>query len=109
MANKSLFASLRGALIPQANTRNKEGARAYAMTPKHRLAQLAVTGTLNSTFYAQASDQLEGLLDAAQAVDADFVAKTAIYARQHGHMKDAPALLIAWLSMLQTPHFSLAF
>lgn len=109
MANKSLFASLRGAMVPKTNTRNKEGARAYAMTPKHRLAQLAVTGTLNSTFYAQGSDQLEGLLEAAQAVEPEFVAKTAIYARQSGHMKDAPTLLLAWLSMLQTPHFSLAF
>ena len=109
MANKSIFASVRGALIPQTDTRNHHGKRAYAMTAEHRLAQLAVTGTLNRTFYAQPSEQLEGLLEAAQMVEPEFVAKTAIYARQRGHMKDAPALLLAWLSMLQTPHFSLAF
>ena len=109
MANKSVFASKRGALIPAAKARNYEGAPAYVMTPEHRLAQLAVTGTLSRTFYAQAQHQLEDMLQAAQMVEADFLAKTAIYARQRGFMKDAPALLLAWLSMLQTPHFGLAF
>jgi 60 kDa SS-A/Ro ribonucleoprotein len=109
MANKSIFASIRGALIPQADTRNHEYAPAYAMTPEHKLAQLAMTGTMNPTFYAQGQAQLEGLLEAAQAVAPEFVAKTAIYARERGHMKDAPALLMAWLSMVQTEHFSQAF
>ena len=31
MANKSIFASVRGALIPAANTRNHEGALACAL------------------------------------------------------------------------------
>ena len=109
MANKSVFASKRGALIPAANTRNREGTPAYAMTPEQQLAQLAVTGTLNRTFYAEAQHQLEDMLAAAQMVEPEFLAKTAIYARQRGFMKDAPALLLAWLSMLQTPHFGLAF
>jgi len=109
MANKSIFASTRGAQIPRTDTRNHEGARAYAMSAKHRLAQLAVTGTLNRTFYADAQHQLDGLLHAARNVEPEFVAKAAIYARQRGHMKDTPALLLAWLSCLQMPHFSLAF
>jgi 60 kDa SS-A/Ro ribonucleoprotein len=91
MANKSIFASIRGAMIPQADTRNHQGAPAYAMTAEHRLAQIAMTGTMNATFYAQGQDQLAGLIEAAQMVDPEFVAKTAIYARQRGHMKDAPA------------------
>jgi 60 kDa SS-A/Ro ribonucleoprotein len=109
MANKSIFASPRGTLIPQTDARNHHGALAYAMTPEHKLAQIAMTGTMNATFYAQGQDQLAGLLDAAQQVEPAFVAKTAIYARTRGHMKDAPALLMAWLSMVQTEHFSLAF
>jgi len=109
MANKSVFASKRGALIPAAKAHNHEGAPAYAMTPEHRLAQLAVTGTLNRTFYAEAQHQLEDMLAAAQNVEPEFLAKTAIYARQRGFMKDAPALLLASLSVLQTPHFGLAF
>ena len=109
MANKSIFAARRGNSIPQANTGNHHGAPAYAMTSEHRLAQLAMTGTMNATFYASGQDQLKGLLAAAQQVDPAFVAKTAIYARTRGQMKDAPALLMAWLSMVETEHFSLAF
>lgn len=109
MANKSIFASIRGALIPHADARNHHGTPAYAMTPEHKLARIAMTGTMNATFYAQGQDQLAGLLEAARQVEPEFVAKTAIYARTRGHMKDAPAVLMAWLSMVQTEHFSLAF
>jgi 60 kDa SS-A/Ro ribonucleoprotein len=109
MANKSLFTSRRGGMVPAADVRNKEGAPAYAMEPRHRLAQIAVTGTLNQTFYADAAEQLDGILEAAMECEPEFVAKTAIYARQRGYMKDTPALLLAWLSMLQTPDFGLAF
>ena len=34
MADKTLFASLRDALIPQTNTVNSENAPAYALAPK---------------------------------------------------------------------------
>lgn len=109
MANKSLFASRRGGMVPAADAQNKERAPAYAMEPRHRLAQIAVTGTLNQTFYANAEEQLDAILGAAIECDPDFVAKTAIYARERGYMKDTPALLLAWLSMLQTPDFGRAF
>ena len=61
MANKGLFASLKS-LLPRADARNEEGARAYQLPPKHALAQLAATGCFNGTFYAQAEDQLATLL-----------------------------------------------
>ncbi len=99
MANKSVFASIRGKLLPRPDGRNREGAPAFVYTPRHRLAQLAVTGCLNGTFYAEAREQLAGVLDAAQAVDPAFVARTAVYARRHGFMKDAPALLLAYLTV----------
>jgi 60 kDa SS-A/Ro ribonucleoprotein len=107
MANKSLFASFRKAT--RTDTLNHEGAPAYAMKPRHVLAQLAVTGTLNSTFYADAEAQLRHVVDAALEVDAAFIAKTAVYARERGYMKDIPALLVALLSMLQAPEFVPAF
>lgn len=109
MANKSLFQSLRGMLVPAADARNLEGAPAYALSPRHKLAQLAVTGTLQGTFYANAEMQLAEMLKVACEVDAEFIAKTAIYARNQGRMKDMPALLVAWLSMMATPHFTPAF
>jgi 60 kDa SS-A/Ro ribonucleoprotein len=98
MANKQLFSSSRGGLLPQANALNKEGAAAYAFDARHRLAQYAATGCLNATFYADAGLQLQVLLDACQNVDAGFIAKTAVYCREKGFMKDTPALLTAVLT-----------
>ncbi|MGJ7608939.1 vWA domain-containing protein [Variovorax sp. LT1R20] len=99
MANLQLFQTLRGALLPSATTLNEAGGVAYALSPKHQLAQLAATGCLNNTFYAQAQDQLDAVLALAREVDPVFVAKTAVYARRAGHMKDMPALLAATLAV----------
>jgi len=99
MANLQLFQTQRGALLPSATALNEAGGVAYALSPKHRLAQLAATGCLNNTFYAQAQDQLDAVLALAREVDPVFVAKTAVYARRAGHMKDMPALLAATLAM----------
>jgi 60 kDa SS-A/Ro ribonucleoprotein len=99
MANKMLFNSYTGARLPVANSINAEGAGAYALEPKAALAQLAVTGCLNSTFYVGAAGQLDQALSLAREMDAEFVAKTAVYAREYGRMKDMPALLLAVLSV----------
>ena len=80
MANKSLFEAIRGALLPATNAVNAEGAPAYAYDARHKLAQLAVTGCLNQTFYAGAEAQLSAVLALAKDVDPLFVAKAALYA-----------------------------
>jgi 60 kDa SS-A/Ro ribonucleoprotein len=98
MANKNLFKSLVGKLIPAADARNEENAPAYALTPKQALAQYAATGCLTQTFYAGASEQLAVVLDLCEKVSPEFVAKTAVYARERGLMKDMPALLLAVLA-----------
>lgn len=98
MVNTQLFQKLRGTLVPTANALNEAGGAAYLLSPKHRLAQLAATGCLNNTFYAKAEDQLDTMLALAADVDPMFVAKTAVYARRAGHMKDMPALLAASLA-----------
>ena len=97
MANTTLFQSVKTRLTA-ANTRNEAGGIAYTLTPKQQLAQLAATGCLNSTYYADAQDQLEQVLALAENLDAEFIAKTAVYARQKGFMKDIPALLLAVLA-----------
>jgi 60 kDa SS-A/Ro ribonucleoprotein len=99
MANKSLFKSLAGPLIPSADARNEERAPAYAFTPKHALAQYASTGCLNSTFYATDEMQLEKVIALCDEVEPEFIARTAVYARERGFMKDIPALLCAVLSV----------
>jgi 60 kDa SS-A/Ro ribonucleoprotein len=103
MANKSLFMSAVRAVLPRADTANRAHAPAYAYTPKEALAQLAVTGTLSDTFYTASEAQLAEVVAAARAVDPAFIARTAIWARERGYMKDMPALLCALLSTLEAP------
>jgi 60 kDa SS-A/Ro ribonucleoprotein len=98
MANKTLFQTIFGGLIPAADTINDEQAPAYALTPKQALAQYAVTDCFNRTFYATAENQPERVLELCNAVEPEFVAQVAIYARHNAYMKDTPALLCAWLS-----------
>lgn len=99
MANKTLFKSIMGKLAPKADTLNEAGASAYASNDEHALAQYAATGCLNGTFYATAHDQLKTVLELCDRVEPEFIARTALYAREQGYMKDLPALLCAVLSV----------
>ena len=98
MANQSLFKSIVGKLLPKSDARNEAGGKAFAYTPQHALAHYAVTGCLNSTFYASAETQLAKVIELAGAVSPEFIAKTAVYCRTRGQMKDMPALLCATLA-----------
>src|SRR4029450_10020607 len=97
MANKTLFSTMFGGLA-RTDTRNAENAPAYALPSKHALAQYAASGCLNSTFYADAGEQLAAVLELCRTVEDAFIARTAVYARERGHMKDMPALLCAVLA-----------
>ena len=99
MANKTLFKSLIGKLVPATDAINEERAPAYALSPKHQLAQFAATGCLNTIFYATADEQLAKVLELCADIDAEFIAKTAVFCRERGFMKDMPALLCAVLSV----------
>ena len=99
MANKTLFRSIVGRLLPKTNTLNEEGRPAYAFSAKHALAQYAATGCLGSTFYASGEEQLDRVLQLCGKVEPEFIAQAALYARQKGFMKDLPALLCAVLSV----------
>jgi 60 kDa SS-A/Ro ribonucleoprotein len=109
MANKNLFQTVRGLFTPKADTINEAGGTAYKLTPKHALAQYAATGCFSQTFYADASEQLDKVLALAKELDAEFVAKTAVYARESGYMKDMPALLVAVLSTKDRELFARVF
>lgn len=71
MANKNLFKSLAGKLIPPTNAVNEENAPAYRFTAKQALAQYAATGCMNQTFYASAEEQLKNVLALCNQVDAE--------------------------------------
>ncbi|MBI2214830.1 MAG: TROVE domain-containing protein [Acidobacteria bacterium] len=98
MANKNLFQSFIGKLLPATNALNHEGAPAFALEPKHQLAQYAATGCFGRTFYSTAGDQLDKVLALATELDVKYVGQCAIWARRRGLMKDMPALLCAVLS-----------
>jgi 60 kDa SS-A/Ro ribonucleoprotein len=82
MANKTLFQTLRGKLVPQTNAVNEASGVAYGFSAKHPLAQYAVTGCLNSTYYASAEAQLQKVLKLRAEVEPAFIARTAVYCRQ---------------------------
>lgn len=118
MANSSLFsASSNFTLNSSSNsantalTFNEAGGTAYHFSPRHALAQYAMTGCLNQTFYAAAEDQLSHVLALASHADIDdgFLAKTAVYARKRGMMKDMPALLCAVLAARKSPLLETVF
>lgn len=107
--NKSLFQTVRGLFTPKADTLNEAGGTAYNFSPKHALAQYAATGCFSQTFYADASEQLEKVLELTKELDAEFIAKVAIYSREKGFMKDMPALLVAVLTTKDKALFERAF
>lgn len=102
MANKTLFSSVKS-ILPRASAVNEAGGRAYSLTPKHALAQMAATGCFNGVFYARAEGQLEEmqrLID--QVNDPVYLAKLAVYSRERAFMKDMPAALLLALSKQDT-------
>jgi len=98
MANRTLFQSIRGALLPQTTASNDAAAPAYDLGPQAALAQIAATGCLTSTYYASAETQLDRVLELTVGLEPEFIARVALYARQRGLMKDLPALLCAVLA-----------
>lgn len=99
MANRSIFRSRAKQWLPDWDCLNEEGAPAYTLPAREALAQYAMTGCLNSTFYASAEAQLERVLELCADVDAEYIARLALYARSQGFMKDLPALLCAILAV----------
>lgn len=97
MSNKHLFASAGKA--PRPDTLDEAGGSAYAFSPEHALAQYAITGTFHGTFYATDAEQLARVAALASAVSPELVAKTAVYCRENGRMKDMPAFLVAHLAV----------
>lgn len=77
-----------------ADALNEAGGLSYQRPAKEALAQIAATGCLSNTFYAQADQQLDTVLQLIQQVnDNVFLAKLALYSRERAMMKDMPAAL----------------
>ena len=109
MSNKSIFKTVRGLFTPKADVVNEAGGLAYELSPKAALRQYAATGCFNHTFYADAGEQVDRVIEIASMLDANFVAKTAVFAREKGYMKDMPAFLVAILSVKDKELFEKVF
>jgi 60 kDa SS-A/Ro ribonucleoprotein len=103
MANKNLF-SKPGAQgqhvgsVPNADTKNEAGGKAYSMSNEAALAQFVATSCLNGTFHTSAKDQLDTVKKLLAGCTPEFIGKVAIYGRQSAFMKDLPALCISHLA-----------
>lgn len=101
MATKTLFSTkgksskVSKKVTKATDTVNNAGGTSYSLSDKAALAQLAMTGCFNGTYYVSDKDQLTRTLELANKVDPTFVAKLAVYAREKGLMKDMPAVLAA--------------
>ncbi len=109
MANPNLFRPQSSPPTPT-DAVNEAGGRAYRLSPKQALAQLAATGCFQGTYYADADTQLQMLIDLVQQVDDPiYLAKLALYAREKAMMKDMPAALLLLLSKRDMPLFHQIF
>ncbi len=97
MSNKNLFSnkSVSSKVTKAPDTINNAGGVAYNLSDQAALAQLAMTGCFNGTYYVSDKEQLQKTLELANKLDPKFVAKLAVYAREKGLMKDASAVLAA--------------
>lgn len=96
MSSKKLFSNNKSAkIVKPINTINKAGGTAYSLSDKAALAQLAMTGCFNGTYYVSDKEQLDNVLKLAGKLPAEYVAKLAVYSRKEGLMKDMPAVLAA--------------
>jgi len=112
MANKQLFGrQLMAQGLPPADTQNDAGGKAYALTSQQALAQMACTNCFNGSYYASAETLFDRAREAVMGLvgEPEFLAKTAVYCRTRGYMKDMPAFLSVVLAAHNPPLFRKVF
>ena len=77
---------------------NKEGVKAYAMTPEMELYTAVVTCALSDKFYESKDDRMERIASLIRQVDPEFVAKLAVYTRTQMNLRSIPMFLIVELA-----------
>lgn len=85
-------------LKKESMTLNHEGAEAWRLTPEMELYTLACTIALQPTFYESPKEQVDRLCKLVTEVDAQFVARLAVYARQKMYLRSVPLLLAVELA-----------
>ena len=79
---------------------NHEGAKAYRLTPETELYAAVVTAALSDNFYEKSSLRLARIQELMGKCDPEFVARLAVYARTHMHLRSVPLVLAVELARL---------
>lgn len=106
--NNNIFIDKRTSRLPDATVLNHAGGTAYELGDQAALAQLTLTGCFNNTFYVSGEEQLKKVIELCSKVCPEFIAKLAVYARRHGHLKDSPAVLLGYLAIHNPLRFAQA-
>jgi len=81
---------------------NHEGEKAYSLSPAMELYAAVVTASLSDQFYVKADQKIERLRSLIAQNKPDFVAKLAVYARQHMHLRSVPLVLAVELAKVHS-------
>ncbi len=81
---------------------NHEGAKVYKATPEMELYTTVCTMALQPKFYEMPKKQVDRVSALVASVDAEFVAKLAVYAHQQMHMRSVPLLLVVELARVHS-------
>ncbi|WP_207434573.1 TROVE domain-containing protein [Sabulibacter ruber] len=84
----------------ETETLNHEGALAWKLGPKAELYAATVTASLQDSFYQTATARLEQLQVLVAQNEPEFVAKLALYARTHMHLRSVPLVLLVELALV---------
>jgi 60 kDa SS-A/Ro ribonucleoprotein len=94
--------------ILKADTVNHEGRPAFTKDIKDRYIQMLMTNTLGNMFYVGQAENVDASLKLHRemlAADPEFMAKTAVYAREKGYTRLQPAIALAFLSTAEDKSF----
>ena len=72
---------------------NKEGAKAYVLTPEMELYSAVVTAGLSDGFYEGANTRLVRIRELMDKNDPDFIARLAVYTRKDMYLRSIPLVL----------------
>ncbi len=93
----SVFNKLRNS-TPVANTTNQAGGPAIKQSAKLEAVSLVLTSFVRDRFYSKATDDLARLKDLTNKVDAQFLAKLAVFARNEFGMRSITHALAGYLA-----------
>ena len=107
---KTLKENMKGAAVyATADTTNAEGFAAWTPSDAALLEQLAMTGTLGNSFYANAKDATKDAVRLLERADAQALAPAIVHGRNDGFIRTFPILGLVYLSKKDSALFKETF